>query len=48
MLEKNVRKCSITPIMFNEEDEETCPYEDQLVVTLRVGSCDVCHILVDI
>lgn len=41
------RKCSATLIMFEEEDEVTCPHEDPLVVTLRVGSCDVCRILVD-
>lgn len=40
------RKHSATLITFNEDDV-TCPYENPLVVTVRFGSCDVCHILVD-
>lgn len=41
------RKDTITLITFNKEDEVTCPYEDPLVVTLRVEPCDVFLILVD-
>lgn len=41
------RKCYVILIMFNEEDEVTCLYEDPLLVTLRVGSYDIYCILVD-
>lgn len=33
--------------MFNKEDEVISLHEDPLVVTLRFGSSDVCHKLVD-
>lgn len=41
------RKYFVNPITFNEEEEVTCPHKNHLVVTLRVGLCDIFHILVD-
>lgn len=41
------RKDVIIPMRFHEEDEVNCLHEDLLVVTSRVRTCDVCHILVD-
>lgn len=41
------RKDVIIPMRYHEEDEVNCLHEDLLVVTSRVRTCDVCHILVD-
>lgn len=37
-----------TSIIFTSSDETSSPHKDPLVVTLQVGSCNVCRILVDI
>lgn len=36
------------PIIFNDIDEIASMDENPLVITLSVGSCDVCRILIDI
>lgn len=39
-------KCNVTLKNFSEGDRVTCPHKDLLIITLRVGSCNFCRILI--